>query len=336
MFDVSTFAPTAANLWAVIESYGIDPNALFKEEDLEISFPIDANKRISYQKFDRVRARVAEVSGDEAIGLLTGKYMHPSHLGALGYAWLASRSLRIALKRWQRFIRVVNSGARLGMVEHNGLMELEMAIDLPSANVAVRDDAACAAITKLMRYNYGPDLKPSFVTLKRPRPADTTPWSAYYGCDIEFEARRNEIHIALDLLDATLPSANPHLARLNEELVIQYLDLLDCEDFSGRVHYEIVQHLPCGHIDQGMVAEALHITPRTLRRRLQSQGLTFKSLLDDVRRELADQFIIDSNLTVTEISFMLGFSEASSFTRAFRNWNGCPPSQAREMALAQK
>lgn len=332
MSEISTFAPTAANLWAVVQSYEIDPALLFEEENIDINFPIDANARISYHKFDRVRARAAEVSGDEAIGLRTGEFMHPSHLGALGYAWLASRTLRIALQRWQRFIRIVNRGARLGMNEHKGMMEIEMAIDLPSANKVVRDDSAAAALTKMMRYNYGPHLNPSFISMKRPTPVDTTPWDSYFGCEIEFDAKRNEIHIPLDIVDILLPSANPHLAKLNEELVIQYLEHLDREDFTGRVHAEIVQQLPCGHLDQSMVAEALHMTPRTLRRRLKSRSITFKSLLNEARREMADQLIAETNLTVTEISFMLGFSEASSFSRAFRNWNGCSPSAARELS----
>lgn len=116
-------------------------------------------------------------------------------------------------------------------------------------------------------------------------------------------------------------------------MVIQYLERLDREDFTGCVHAEIVHQLPCGHLDQSMVANALHITPRTLRRRLQSRGVSFKVLLNDIRKELADQLVADNSLSFTEISFMLGFSEASSFTRAFRNWNGCPPSEAREAVL---
>ncbi len=333
MFEISTFAPTAANLWSVIESHGIDPNPLFLEEGIEINFPINANSRISYHRFDRVRARAAEVCGNEAIGLRSGELLHPSHLGALGYAWLASRTLRIALQRWRRFIRIVNHSARLGMNEHNGLLELELAGDLPSVNMAVRDDAAVAALTKMMRYNYGPQLTPSSVILKRPRPADTTPWDTFFGCEIEYGARRNEIHIPLEIVDTILPSANPHLAKINEDMVIQYLEQLDREDFAGRVHAEIVHQLPCGHLDQSMVADALHITPRTLRRRLQSRGMSFKTLLNDIRKELADQLVADNSLSFTEISFMLGFSEASSFTRAFRNWYGFPPSEAREAVL---
>ena len=334
MSEISTFAPTAANLWAVIESYGMDPNTFFLKENIELKFPIDPTLRISYKKFDRVRARAAQKSGDEAFGLRTAKFMHPSHLGALGYAWLASRSLRIALGRWQRFIRIINRGARLDIHEHDGLVELEFAVDIHSENRSVLNDSASAALTEMLRFNYGPHLKLSSVSLQRPQPADATPWQSLYGCEVEFGARRNELRVAADLVDTILPSANPHLAQLNEDLVVRYLELLDRQDFTGRVYSEIVQQLPCGHIDQSMVAVALHMTPRTLRRRLYADGLTFKSLLNDIRRELAEDLIKDVELSVTEISFMLGFSESSSFTRAFKNWHGLPPSEAREAALA--
>ncbi|MDX1410052.1 MAG: AraC family transcriptional regulator, partial [Saprospiraceae bacterium] len=162
--------------------------------------------------------------------------------------------------------------------------------------------------------------------------ADTSPWRDFYACPVRFSAKANTARIPVAVLDKVLPSANPGLAQLHEDIVVQYLERLDQEDLPGRVRAEIVRHLPSDNFSQAAVATALNTTPRTMRRVLRSHGTTFNSLLADVRQELAGKFVADDSISVTEMSFMLGFSEVSSFTRAFRKWNGFPPSAARQGA----
>ncbi|HKJ16090.1 MAG TPA: AraC family transcriptional regulator [Xanthomonadales bacterium] len=332
MTDIFIFAPSAANLWAVIESYGVDPEPFFRNEGIELKLPIDAELRIPYQSVDAIRALAAAEVGDEAFGLKAGRFVHPSHLGALGYAWLASATLRIALQRLQRFVRILNARARLIMEERNDEVQIGIDVDLPSKNLVVRDDLACSVLATMIRYNLGPDFYPSFVTLKRDRPSDTKPWDTFYGCPVVFGADANTLTVPSAILDKVLPSANPGLAQLNEDIVVRYLERLDQADLPGRVRKEIVRHLPSDDFSQAVVAESLNMTPRTMRRWLRSHGTSFKSLVTEVRQELANKFVADDNISVTEMSFMLGFSEVSSFTRAFRNWHGFPPSEARQSA----
>lgn len=332
MGEISVFAPSVANLWAVIKSYGIDPKSLFSEHDVNLEFPIDSGSRLSYQKIDEIRARAAALSADEAFGLRTATFMHPSHLGALGFSWLASRTLRIALHRWQRYIRMLNRYAQLKLTENKSLLTLEFTIDLPSRNLIVRDDCSTATLVEMMRYNYGPHLELHTIELTRPQPEDTGPWDEYFACDLRYGMPRNRIRVRAEHADMVLPSANPHLALLNEEMVIRYLDQLDRDDFPGLVRAEIVHQLPCGHCEQAKVAEALHITPRTLRRRLLASDTSFKALLLEVRQDLSEHLVYDEGLSLTQISYQLGFSELSSFTRAFRKWNGVSPTQARASA----
>ncbi|MBT8060060.1 MAG: AraC family transcriptional regulator [Gammaproteobacteria bacterium] len=313
----------------MIDSYGLDPRSLFESEGVTITLPVDSEDRIPYEKIDRVRARAAELSGDEAFGIRFGDYMHPSYMGALGFAWLASRTLRIALNRWRQYIRILNSHARLEILENAELIELNLCVDLPSKNLPVRDDAAMAVLTEMMRYNYGPGLPLASVSLHRPRPRNDGNWQRFFGCEVEFDAPHNAVRLPSDMADTILPSANPRLAQLNEDLAVQYLERLDREDFTGCVRAEIVRQLACSQFNQNQVAEALHITPRTMRRRLQAEETTFKELVTTIRRHLANEYVQGSEMTLTEISFNLGFAELSSFTRAYRNWHGHSPTHAR-------
>jgi len=107
--------------------------------------------------------------------------------------------------------------------------------------------------------------------------------------------------------------------------MVKYLARLKKEDISTRVRAAIVDQLPSGGISDETVAEALYLNSRTLQPRLSEAGTTFKSLLVEVRRELAEKYVLDQKLTITEISYLLGFSETSAFSRAFKTWTGKTP-----------
>ena len=108
---MSVFAPTLIILWETIESYGIDPEPLFAAENIKVKLPIDPSIRLSYESIDRIRTKAVQLSGDEAFGIRSASFYTSSQLGALGYAWQASLTLRKACSRLQRFIRVINNSA---------------------------------------------------------------------------------------------------------------------------------------------------------------------------------------------------------------------------------
>ena len=102
------------------------------------------------------------------------------------------------------------------------------------------------------------------------------------------------------------------------------------KDIVNQVKAGIIDGLANGAVTEKSVAEALYTTPRNLHRKLQKEDTSFKQLLTDVRQDLAKQYIQDRSKTLTEISYMLGFSEVSSFSRAYKGWTGKPPSAARQ------
>ena len=112
--------------------------------------------------------------------------------------------------------------------------------------------------------------------------------------------------------------------------MVKYLAHSEKADIVNRVKAAIIDGLSNGAVTETSIAEMLHMTPRNMHRKLQKQDTAFKLLLTDVRKELAQQYIQDRSKTLTEISFLLGFSEVSSFSRAFKGWTGKPPSEARQ------
>jgi AraC-like DNA-binding protein len=167
------------------------------------------------------------------------------------------------------------------------------------------------------------------VTFKHSEPASTGAHYAYFRCPIDFGAADNRIVLSNKVVDKRLPGSNPMMAQLNDQVMIKYMARLDENDIVSRVKATIIDLLADGRLSDAKVAESLYMSNRTLQRKLQEQGTSFKKILTEVRHELALKYIQDHQMTLTELSFQLGFSEVSSFSRAFKNWTGQAPRDYR-------
>jgi len=330
---MSVFAPTMINLWKTIESYGIDPEPLFAAESIKVQLPIDPSLRLAYEKIDRIRARAVEHCGDEAFGIRVASVYVSSHLGALGYAWQASLTLRNAFSRLERFIRVVNDKAIVLVEDKAGCMVVTISLNLASECVSARDDAGLATMTRMCRLVFGDHFRLQAVNFKHAAPRDLKPYFEYFGCQLNFDQIENQLLIPLSIADELLAGGNPELALMNDQVVTRRLALLDRSDIVARVQSALMEQLPVGNISDDSVATALHMSVRTMHRKLAEANHNFRTLLVEMRRNLAEMYILDNSLTLTEISLLLGFSEPSSFSRAFKSWTGSAPSEIRQARL---
>ena len=143
----------------------------------------------------------------------------------------------------------------------------------------------------------------------------------------------DRLTISADDADKRLASGNKHLARLNDQYILQYLAGLDEQDFIVRIKGASLDLLPSGRISLERVASRLNVSVRSLQRRLRDEGTTFRQLVDDVRRELAEDYIGDPATSLMEVAFVLGFSIYSSFSRAYKRWTGLSPVEGRQKKL---
>ena len=111
--------------------------------------------------------------------------------------------------------------------------------------------------------------------------------------------------------------------------IVEYLRRHQSANVSMVVRSKLTEQLPSGRATQGSIASAVHMSTRSLQRRLREEGTSYRELLEETRRELATQYMRQSNLSVNEITYLLGFSEPANFTRAFRRWTGRSPTQYR-------
>ena len=317
-------------LWNILESYGIDPEPLFQEMALNPELMRQSGGRYRIDNIDNLWRKASEVIDDPCFGLKAAEVWHPSNLGALGYAMLASNTLRTSLERLVRYLGFLSDEDSMKLDETEEGLRLTLVLSQRNVDKSEQNDAVLAVTLSMCRMNYIEDLAPVSVTLAHPKPSCSPRFFEYFRSPVLFEAPTYSLTLPIEAVDKILPGSNPQLAELNDQVMIQYLAKLDQDHITQKVKATIIDQLPSGSVTDETVARALYMSSRKLQRQLQSAGTTFNTLLNEIRQDLAQKYIRDQDTSMTEIAFLLGFSESSAFSRAFKRWLGVSPTEYRK------
>jgi AraC-like DNA-binding protein len=179
------------------------------------------------------------------------------------------------------------------------------------------------------RWITGREIHPVAIELVYPTPSDDEPYRAAFRCPVAFGADRNSLLFGLADMAMPLPTSNPLLAQLHERFAGEYLKQFDHVQISYRAREVIIRRLPDGEPRRDQVASELCLSERTLQRRLEGEATSFGQLLEDTRRELAEQYLGRLQLSLAQAAYLLGFADQSSFFRACRRWFDVSPGQYR-------
>jgi AraC-like DNA-binding protein len=326
----STISSWALLVAKALEAEGQDSNVLFLRAGLDPAKLTDPDARFSAEGMIRLWRLAARVTGNVYFGLEAANFWHPTTMNALGYSWMASDSLRDALARMARYGRIVSTMVDMRFEEFDDHFVFEFAphtagTDMPPEAI----DAGLATFVSMCRTSYGDDFHPLRVVTQRPEFDDPTRYLAFFGAPVEFSAQDNILYFSKESLEAHLPTANARLARINDRVITEYLAQFEKDSTSMRVRARLVDLLSAGDVSQQDVADSLHMSLRTLQRKLNEENTSYKTLLEEIRRQLAGQYLRQACLSVSEVTYLLGFSEPSNFTRAFKRWTGHTPSEFR-------
>jgi len=329
---METFLATMGQVFVrVLEMHGVDARALMREAGIDPAVVNDPSARIRSSVGDAVVARAASLIPDPAFALRAARCWHPSNLGVLGHAWLASSTLRSGLQRLERYSRIVGEKAQIRVTDtRDGLRFSYDHRRRDPVLHAVGTDFMLSLVVDMCRMNHGASLRPAEVRLSRPKPAHTEPYRHFYGCLVHFGTHDDCFLLSHRVADEPLPTANRRLARTLDDMLAGELAARDRDNIPARCRFTLHEQLASGDMSEGQMARQLSMSRRTLQRKLAEASTTYQKLVDDTRRDLALRHMDDPRKSITDVTFLLGFSGQSAFTRAFRRWTGMSPTTYRE------
>ena len=317
----------------LLELHGIDPQRFAQQLGFGSTDIPSPKTRMAFELADKAFERAAQLIPYPAFALRAPECWHPSYLGTLGYAWLSSGSLRTGLKRLVRYSRILGQKAVCRCDDLPDGLCFVFDHDRGDKPVGpVLTDFALSLIVGMCRSNYGAGLVIDAVALRRPAPEDEHPYREFFQCPVTFGAKEDSFVLPLHVADRPLPTGNHDLVQIFDSILAEQLADLQNGDLESRCRTFLLQELTSGEPSEEDLAKTMAMSRRTLQRRLSDLGLTYRSLLEKTRYDLAMRYLDDPKKSVTDITFLLGFSEQSAFTHAFKRWSGKAPTEYRESA----
>lgn len=316
-----------------VRGYDIDPLPFMEQAGMDTKLLNIPDARYSVPSVRRFWLLIIEATGDPLLGLRVGQEIQASTLHGLGLCMMSSASLSELLMLFVRYGKVISTTMQMSLEHNRNGTTLVLKTIEGSEPMSAARLAAIAFIFRQACSLSQHEVVPEKVSLTLPAHADQTRLDHYFHTAVQLGAAQDAICFRYADTIEPYAGANPQLVAHNETLINQYLCQLARSDFSSQVLSRIHATLSRGEPKLADIATLLNLTPRTLQRRLEEEGHTFNELLDNERKHLAHDLLAHSDRTITEISFLLGFSDPSNFSRASKRWFSCSPLQHRQRSL---
>jgi len=333
LFEPTTLTSAAATIAETLEKhYAIDPTELFIKAGLDIGQLSVAGSRYPWPKMQLLWKAAVDVTGDECFGLHAGRRIRPTTFHALGFSWLVSKSLLGSLQRLCRYYHVLTT-APLQMdlkttADGYAFTTSVMGPKLVPAYAGI--DAYHVAIVQLCRIATDSSFSPISVALQRPDFGRVDEYIKAFDAPVALDAGQNILLFDKESMEAQLPGDNSEVAKANDKVAEHYLESLDPRKVASEVRELLVTLLPSGKSHQELIAQRLNRSLSTLQRQLHGEGTNYQQIRDETRKALAEEYVQDTELSLSQIAYMLGFSDQSNFSRAFKRWTGTSPRSYRE------
>lgn len=323
----------ATGLGDAIEAARGDPGRILRSLGLERRVLDDPHGFIPSADFARILEAAARDTGDEHFGLHFGEHFHPKDIGALVYVVLNSPTFGVGFENVARYLRVHNEAAEVAFVPGASRSYLRHVLHLPSVSHRQHDEYSLAVAVGTIRLMAGAEWAPVEVQFQHRAPARTVELVRVLGAPVSFGLTTNALVIEPELAAWAVPAADARLYPILKDLLERILDEMPPADgLLTSVRRAIAESMRHGEPTLAQVARRIAVGARTLQRRLEEHGVTFTGLVDDTRRQFALRYLRDRKNTLTDVAYLLGYSEVSAFNRAFRRWTGSTPTDYRRVS----
>jgi len=278
--------------------------------------------------------QLALEASDETLPLVFAAQSQPASFSITGYIAMNSDTIGDALDATAHYLAVAGEGGRLEVQRDDEQIHVEyVALNADHHVSAVRSCAMLAANLMLGHWLIGEIFSPDRIELMLPAPIDDSEFKRFFNAPLHFSATRNRLSFNRSIETVKIPHASLDLLNLMkaraDKVIAQTQKSSGHHQTTDQVATLLISTLMGQEPDKARIADQLGMSQRTLQRRLSSEGTSYQQVLDNTRHQLALDYLKQPELTISDIAYLLGFTEPSAFYRAFKKWNGQTPGQFR-------
>ncbi|MBC9251391.1 AraC family transcriptional regulator [Pseudomonas alcaligenes] len=329
-----TSVPALLKYLRYAEQLDLDCAAALAAAGLQRETLSDNGKRIPSEEHERLLSHLVSASGDPLFGLHSASFVQPGSWSVLGYITMNCATLGEAMSRIVPYEKLVGDmgTSRMEQVGSQVHLSWDCRHDSPEIRRHMVENVLASWLL-YARWIADMDKSPDEVWFEHAQPAGTTQedYQAVFGCPVRFAQPSNTLLVPLAYLGIPLRQADANLLRTLEEHALTMMAGLDSDEpLPLRVKNALRLLLKDGLPRKERVAEKFNMTVRTLQRHLQQAGTSYQEILDQLRQELAEHYLLRSDLAIQDIACYLGFTESRSFHRSFKACTGMTPGEFRE------
>lgn len=324
-------AKAAEKILKAAVARGVKAESLCQAVKFDASVLDDPDSRMPFAQLVALYEKAAELTGDDDFGLHIGESVDLSLFDVVGYCALNSSTLGAAFARVARYHSIWTDGALFTLESANETSAIVYSYSDPSILERRQDsEMTLATVTTLCRTIAAPDFAPAAVEFQHAAPNDLSEHRRLFNCPVKFDAPTNRLSFPSDFLSLPIAKADASLCALLDRHAEELLAKFPPRDsLIDQVRNAIADEFRGGEPSLERIADHLGLTPRTLQRKLQELGTSYNDVLDQMRRQLAERYLREPKMAICEVAYLLGFSESSSFHRAFKRWTGVTPKEFR-------
>ncbi|MCG6883602.1 MAG: AraC family transcriptional regulator [Silicimonas sp.] len=311
---------------------GVDQRQLLISVGLDPDSENDPKQMLVDTVYYDLLENIAEMIDVTDLSVRTGASMRLDDYGALGLAWKAAPTLFGSYSRVERFARLWTSVVEyeLKPVDHGTLFILHRS-GVRRLGLRLSNEATLASAVSISRQVSPVPFSPKEVHLRHPPPKTLEYHEHYFGCPVFFGSDLDALLLSPDSLAQANKLGDEGITRfLDSHLEGELREVVDEASIESLAKDVIARSLSEGVPRVGDVARSLGLSVRSLHRRFAEDGLSFRTVTEETRKELAEGLLRDKRYSLSEIAFLTGFSEQSAFNRAFKRWIGRTPTQHRK------
>jgi AraC-like DNA-binding protein len=310
---------------------GLDTEALLRAAGISRKTLEDPDARLEASKVSALWTRAYELSGDPVLSLHAAESCPPGAYKVIDYMAANAGSVGEAFLFASRYFWLINTAIRLPIDESGDPVTFDVVDESGPEGVSRPYAEYCfAAFVLRVRAATGVDFPLRRVTFVHRTPPNTAEHERLFGCPVKFESPHNRIYIDRPVWNTRTAGAHPGVLQvLTEHADLLLQKLPRGPDLVERTRRAIGQRLRGGDSTIESVARELGTSARSLQRHLRDLGYTYNALADEVRSATARLYLEQPDIAISEVAYLLGFADPSTFNRAFKRWTGDTPARAR-------